>query len=288
MGYTNKRLCKKCNKPHPTALHIDNFKVKGQENNGTNDNKQVASTSVSSACTDVDKDSRCARKTNNNVILHVKVKIKNGTDTVTTYDNGSPGCFITEGLKEQLAVEGIKTTLQLGTMHGQISVESSIVEQATSQDCNASSHRIAVQELESIKEVITPQSVVTMFELDSVNDHSSTSDDSSLSQEDKEFLSIADQGTRRVDGHYNESPLPFRDPNVVMPNNREQAEKRADWQRKKMLRDDEYHRDYTNFINSRPLAFISNDIDDLERLTPSHLLTTKSAVVVPPPGNLQK
>ncbi|KAK3735237.1 hypothetical protein QZH41_008431 [Actinostola sp. cb2023] len=353
-GCTNRRLCKKCNKSHPTALHIDNFNVMGQ----AKDNKQVASTSVSSACTDVDKDSRCARKTNNNVILHailpVKVKIKNGTDTVTTYalyDNGSSGCFITEGLKEQLAVEGIKTTLQLGTMHGQSSVESSIVEgliitdlnndnpvevarcytrheipvsqeqiptpkvvskfdnlrtiskkipelipdvdvgvligsncplaleplevlpsggkgpfamrlrhgwtvsgplhiqpQATSQGCNATSHRITVQELESIKEVITPQSVMTMFELD-FNDHSSTSDDSSLSQEDKEFLSIADQGTRRVDGHY-ELPLPFRDPNVVMPNNRVQAEKRAGWQRKKMLRNDEYHRDYTNFINT--------------------------------------
>ncbi|KAK3730096.1 hypothetical protein QZH41_003649 [Actinostola sp. cb2023] len=120
--------------------------------------------------------------------------------------------------------------------------------QATSQGCNATSHRITVQELESIKEVITPQSVMTMFELD-FNDHSSTSDDSSLSQEDKEFLSIADQGTRRVDGHY-ELPLPFRDPNVVMPNNRVQAEKRAGWQRKKMLRNDEYHRDYTNFINT--------------------------------------
>ncbi|KAK3737369.1 hypothetical protein QZH41_002291 [Actinostola sp. cb2023] len=157
--------------------------------------------------------------------------------------------------------------------------------QATSQGCNATSHRITVQELESIKEVIT-QSVMTMFELD-FNDHSSTSDDSSLSQEDKEFLSIADQGTRRVDGHY-ELPLPSRDPNVVMPNNRVQAEKRAGWQRKKMLRNDEYHRDYTNFINSRPLTFISNDIDDLEPLTPSHLLTTKSAVIVPPPGNFQK
>ncbi|KAK3735936.1 hypothetical protein QZH41_003721 [Actinostola sp. cb2023] len=357
--YSKEALSKLDDRPKNTksadeTLHIDNFNVMGQ----AKDNKQVASTSVSSACTDVDKDSRCARKTNNNVILHailpVKVKIKNGTDTVTTYalyDNGSSGCFITEGLKEQLAVEGIKTTLQLGTMHGQSSVESSIVEgliitdlnndnpvevarcytrheipvsqeqiptpkvvskfdnlrtiskkipelipdvdvgvligsncplaleplevlpsggkgpfamrlrhgwtvsgplhiqpQATSQGCNATSHRITVQELESIKEVITPQSVMTMFELD-FNDHSSTSDDSSLSQEDKEFLSIADQGTRRVDGHY-ELPLPFRDPNVVMPNNRVQAEKRAGWQRKKMLRNDEYHRDYTNFINT--------------------------------------
>ncbi len=41
-------------------------------------------------------------------------------------------------------------------------------------------------------------------------------------------------------------------------------------------------------INSRPLTSVSNDPSDLHPLTPSHLLTTKSAVILPPPGNFQK
>ena len=41
-------------------------------------------------------------------------------------------------------------------------------------------------------------------------------------------------------------------------------------------------------INSRPLTVVSGEPNDLEPLTPSHLLTTKSAVVLPPPGKFQR
>ena len=41
-------------------------------------------------------------------------------------------------------------------------------------------------------------------------------------------------------------------------------------------------------INSRPLTVVSGGPNDLEPLTPSHLLTTKSAVVLPPPGKFQR
>ena len=41
-------------------------------------------------------------------------------------------------------------------------------------------------------------------------------------------------------------------------------------------------------INSRPLTTVSGEPDDLEPLTPNHILTTKSTVVLPPPGNFQK
>ena len=41
-------------------------------------------------------------------------------------------------------------------------------------------------------------------------------------------------------------------------------------------------------INSRPLTTPSCDPDDLDPLTPNHILTMKSKVVLPPPGNFQK
>ena len=53
---------------------------------------------------------------------------------------------------------------------------------------------------------------------------------------------------RIVDGHY-ELQLPFKNPNVQMQNNREQAVKRAQWQKKKMLCDEKYREDYVNFMN---------------------------------------
>ena len=41
-------------------------------------------------------------------------------------------------------------------------------------------------------------------------------------------------------------------------------------------------------INSRPLTVPSSDPGGLDPLTPSHLLTMKSKMVMPPPGNFQK
>ena len=40
-------------------------------------------------------------------------------------------------------------------------------------------------------------------------------------------------------------------------------------------------------MNYRPLTFTSSDPDDLNPLTPNHLLTMKTSIVLPPPGNFQ-
>ncbi|XP_068680391.1 uncharacterized protein [Montipora capricornis] len=41
-------------------------------------------------------------------------------------------------------------------------------------------------------------------------------------------------------------------------------------------------------INSRPLTVPSSDPDDLDPLTPNHLLTMKSKMVMPPPDTFQQ
>ncbi|CAB3984748.1 Hypothetical predicted protein [Paramuricea clavata] len=91
-GCLRKRKCKKCNKPHPSALHVDDFKLENQVR---------------------------------------KSEEEGSTETVSTYafyDNGSGGCFLTENLREQLGVQGQRTKLQLGTMLGRNLVDSTIVE----------------------------------------------------------------------------------------------------------------------------------------------------------------
>ena len=79
-------------------------------------------------------------------------------------------------------------------------------------------------------------------------DRSICPDERGYSQEDKRFISKVKESLEYCDGHY-VIPLPFRESNVMMPNNKDQAAKRAIWQRKKMLRHENYRNDYVDFVN---------------------------------------
>lgn len=70
-----------------------------------------------------------------------------------------------------------------------------------------------------------------------------------LSFEDKKFLKIADESAIKKDGHY-EMWLPFRDKSLVMPNNKPVAELRALTLRRKLLKNEAFHSDYTKFMNA--------------------------------------
>lgn len=48
------------------------------------------------------------------------------------------------------------------------------------------------------------------------------------------------------------------------------------------------HVEVDAIINSRPLTTVSGEPGDLEPLTPNHILTTKSTVILPPPGKFQQ
>ena len=98
---------------------------------------------------------------------------------------------------------------------------------------------------ESVKELVTPEALNRMFELD-FNEHH---DKSQYSQEDKRFMEKMESETNYVDGHY-EMPLPFRKEDVYMPMNKAQAILRANWLKKKLSRNSKLHQDYVKFMNN--------------------------------------
>ena len=111
------------------------------------------------------------------------------------------------------------------------------------------SHRIVVQEIESHKEIISPSAILNFFEAD-FNDRKVEMypGEKGMSQEDLRFMQIAEDGIGLQDGHYT-LPLPFKNENVCLPNNRNHALKRLLQQKKKMLKDARYFADYKNFMN---------------------------------------
>ena len=63
-------------------------------------------------------------------ILPVRIRKRGSSKSVATYafyDNGSGRSFITENLQIRLGVKGVKTALQLGTMHGRSYISSNLL-----------------------------------------------------------------------------------------------------------------------------------------------------------------
>jgi hypothetical protein len=85
-----------------------------------------------------------------------------------------------------------------------------------------------------------------------------------VSQEDKRFLTMMENETRFVDGHY-QHPLPFRDSNFSMPNNRNQVLQRANGIRKRFAANSKFHADYTKFMNDIINKGYAKKVTDSER-----------------------
>jgi len=86
-------------------------------------------------------------------------------------------------------------------------------------------NRIAVREVGSIKEIVSPKSLLKMFELDfSEKASSNLPEELGHSQEDRRFLTKVSNGIQLTAGHY-EIPLPFQQSEVDLPNNQERAVK---------------------------------------------------------------
>ena len=70
---------------------------------------------------------------------------------------------------------------------------------------------------------------------------------SEISNEDRKFLKILDTETVKV-GNYYQTPLPLKNPDVKLPNNRKVAEKRLLYLIKRLMKDDRFHQQYTEFM----------------------------------------
>ena len=67
-----------------------------------------------------------------------------------------------------------------------------------------------------------------------------------FSRNDKKVLDLIDQKAVKVDGHY-ELPLPLKDEDIRLPNNRAAAMKHLEPSRRKFKKDDQFSKEYKNF-----------------------------------------
>ena len=96
-----------------------------------------------------------------------------------------------------------------------------------------------------IRDQIISKDLQTMYNADFPEERT---EERSLSVEDTRFIELMRSSVAKVDGHY-QLPLPFRDPDIEVPNNRTQAFRRLESTRRRMLKDEEYRRDYCKFMN---------------------------------------
>ena len=87
-----------------------------------------------------------------------------------------------------------------------------------------------------VKEVINPNDIVKMMNLDFI-EH--TGSGAGLSIEDKQFLELVSNGLTKNEGHY-EMPLPMKDCNMQLPCNKSMATRRLISLRKKLQGDKRY------------------------------------------------
>ncbi len=78
-------------------------------------------------------------------------------------------------------------------------------------------------------------------------DEKSSEDDFKMSREDRRFMEIMDQSISTENGHYC-IDLPFRNNDVIMPNNRCLAEQRLKSLKRKCSRNQEFQEEYITFL----------------------------------------
>ena len=96
-----------------------------------------------------------------------------------------------------------------------------------------------------IRDQIISKELQHMYNVDFPEDKA---EEISLSVEDARFLELMKTSVTKVGGHY-QLPLPFRNPEFQVPNNRAQAFRRLESTRRRMIKDEAYRKDYCKFMN---------------------------------------
>lgn len=98
-----------------------------------------------------------------------------------------------------------------------------------------------------VRETILPSHVLKLLELDFI-DHESK--DRIMSFEDKKFLKVIKNEIQQTSDNHYEMPLPFRDPDPKLPNNRKQADRRLQQLAHRFKSDPQFHSDYRKFMDN--------------------------------------
>ena len=70
-----------------------------------------------------------------------------------------------------------------------------------------------------------------------------------VSRKNKKFIEIFKRGTLKKDNPY-VIPLPFRDPNLMLPNNKKQAIQRLMGLKRRFMKDSKFFQDYLEFMDN--------------------------------------
>ncbi|XP_066955790.1 uncharacterized protein [Macrobrachium rosenbergii] len=268
----NRRQCKTCNKRHPTTLHIENFRMFASNNAITSQ----ACSQFGSKGQDCTQGQNCVQgqegtqgegrtqvftqrdiPVNHDQIPRYEMlkdwpHLSSVIDKIPLYQPELDiGILIGSNCPTALQpLEVIPTSgygpfavryLHGWTVNGPVHVKVS--------SNGVSCHRLLVSNVQHVTDCITVESVRKFFELDfSEKDLGSVPEERGLSFEDRRFVERCQDTIEFKDGHF-QLPMPFRDPNVSLPNNKKQAVSRAEWQRRKMKSSEDYRQQYTAFMD---------------------------------------
>ena len=89
-------------------------------------------------------------------------------------------------------------------------------------------------------------------------------DSASLSVEDRKFLAIMEESTKKIDGYY-QTKLPWRNQDDSMPNNHLQAIQYANSLKRRLLKDEQLHKNYADFMVDLETKGYAEKIPEEER-----------------------